>query len=248
MQKFLLVFIFLLIFKIEASTFHAILIGDTNDHELKKVVAKDILHMETHINRVFDRLDVDYLEQTIYTGNHVNKNILVDLKNLNVEPDDIIFLYYTGHGFYSDKQNAGTWPYLYLSNDRVGINEYKILEILMEHHPRLIICFADCCNNILNKKRMPEILAHTGIDLKKVQTNIHKLFLEDRGVIMISSAAPGFYAEGTDEKGSFFTNCYLHVFEKAVVSQENINWNEILSEVQKTLWKRQHPQYELLLN
>lgn len=251
---FQLFFAFALLFKfstIEAVTFHAILIGDTDDKELKKVVKKDIQHMEKHFDDVFDFLNVDLLDQTTYTGGHVNTKILSDLENMKIEPEDLIFLYFSGHGFHTTSKETPDWPYLYFTKDDSGVNELKILEILVKHNPKLIICMADCCNNIIKNWELPDLVGKREKARGKsdaAMKNLNRLFLEEKGVIIISSSSPGYYAEGTDEDGSFFTNYYIEAFKKAIHSQEPTSWNDILAQVQSKLCKSQQPQYELILH
>lgn len=240
---------------LEAATLHAILVGDTHDDELREVIKKDMKHMEDYLNAVFDSLNVDDYEQTSYTGRHVNTTFMNDLATWDIQPDDIVFFYFSGHGFYGENSEIGNWPTLYLSKQDIGINQFDIMQALRKHNPRLLICFADCCNNILDEDDETEIL-HPAIIQKVARQkefsnalNIQKLFWETKGVIMISSASPSYYAEGTDKKGSCFTNFYIKTFQKATQSNHhpNIDWDFILSKSQRALWKRQRPQYQLFL-
>jgi hypothetical protein len=242
---------------LEAATLHAILVGDTHDKELREVIKKDLKHMDEHLDTIFEFLDVDEYEQTTYTGRDTNSELLDDLAEWKVKPDDIIFFYFSGHGFYGENAEVGNWPTLYLSKEDVGINQWDIMQTLHNHHPRLLICFADCCNNILDEDDKPQILTQSNMPDKKIVRQkgnsnaahpIHKLFLETKGVIMIASASPKYYAEGTDDEGSSFTNCYLKDFKKAIRSnQKETNWEAILSQSQQALWKKQRPQYQLIL-
>lgn len=238
-------------FSLEASTFHTILIGDTRDKELRKVIQKDLKHMEKHLDEVFECLDVDWYQQVIYTGHDVNSDILQDLKNLNIQPDDIVFFYFSGHGFYTGNSEAECWPTLYFSQEDIGIDQSYIMQVILEQQPRLFICLADCCNNILEEEdEIPEIIAtRYKVKSKKLgkSLSLRKLFLEARGVILISSAAPEYYAEGTNEKGSCFTNHYIKAFNQALqLNSAHISWDCILSKTQQILWKTQRPQYQLM--
>ncbi len=237
---------------LKAATFHSILIGDTDDKELKKVVRKDLLHMEKHIQEVFSALDaVDHLAQNIYVGKRANASIMDELKNLKVETDDIIFLYFSGHGFNTKKNQIENWPFLYFNHGDVGINSYDVVEALIQHQPRLIICFVDCCNNILKPKEFPNFFGSVATQNKVAQKmnplNIRQLFQATTGVILISSASPGYYSEGTDEDGSDFTNAYIKFFKRLMAAPQTSTWEDLLSKTQHKLWKRQRPFYELII-
>ncbi len=247
-------FFILTISSIEAATLHAILVGDTHDKELHKVIKKDLKHMEAHLDKVFEFLDVDWYEQTTYSGRDANSRLMDDLAALKIQPDDVIFFYFSGHGFYGENSEIGNWPTLYLSKEDIGINQFDIMQLLHQHNSSLLICLADCCNNILEEDNKPPILS-PAIDQKVIRqkghaiaSNIRKLFLDTQGFIMISSASPKYYAEGTDEEGSSFTNCYIKTFQKAVNSNKpEVDWDLILSQSQKALWEEQRPQYQLFL-
>ncbi len=238
---------------LEAVTFHTILIGDTRDKELRKVIQKDLKHMEKHLDEVFEYLDVDWHQQLVYTGRDTNSTILQDLKNLHIQPDDIVFFYFSGHGFYTGKSKTECWPTLYFSQEDVGIDQSYIIQLILEQQPRLFICLADCCNNILEEDDdVPEIIAKRfKIEPKreKKSSGLQKLFLEAKGVVLIASAGPEYYAEGTNEKGSCFTNCYIKTFNQALQSHpEKVSWDSILSKTQHMLWEAQKPQYQLMFH
>jgi len=239
---------------LEATTFHSILIGDTVDKELKKVIRKDLAHMREHMQEVFNALEgVERFEQNVYVGKRVSVEILDDLRSLDIGTSDIVFLYFSGHGFNTKKNQIENWPFLYFNHGDIGINSYEVLELLAQHQPRLIICFVDCCNNILKPKEFPNFLDRQArqeefaFTYTSSHSNIRKLFQETEGIVLISSASPGFYSEGTDAKGSCFTNVYIRLFKELTESTEPTSWQEILDRAQEKLWKRQRPYYELLL-
>lgn len=76
-----------------------------------------------------------------------------EIENLNVKKNDIVVFYYSGHG-----ANSGNdvWPTL--TFDAYGRDSYWQTEILRKlrikctdgnlFKPKLLICIADCCNNV----------------------------------------------------------------------------------------------------
>ena len=70
---------------LQATTFHSILVGDSDDQELKKVVRKDLLHMQTHTQEIFHALQgVERLEQRVYRGEQVNPLLMQELAQLPI--------------------------------------------------------------------------------------------------------------------------------------------------------------------
>lgn len=259
MNKFFFCFFQLFIFsfilhnpiELESATFHAILIGDSDDQELKKVVVRDLTHMKEHLKEVYLSLDeVNSYSQNIYLGKQVNSTVLDQLASLKIKEEDIVFFYYSGHGFNTKRNKAEKWPYLYFNHGDIGINSRSIVEILLNYQPRLIICFFDCCNNVLKHKDIPMLFQLGHAQQKKLRikpANVRKLFQETKGLVLISSASPDFYSEGTDQNGSFFTNQYIEIFKKNMSSENPSSWDDLLSKTCTILWKRQRPFYELML-
>lgn len=254
LQLTILTICFWVVSCLQATTFHSILVGDSDDQELKKVVRKDLLHMQTHTQEIFHALQgVERLEQRVYRGEQVNPLLMQELAQLPIEPNDIVFFYFSGHGFNTKSHRQILWPFLYFNHGDIGIDTRQIVEQLLFYQPRLLVFFVDCCNNILKPRDFPNFLQREAQVAEQVELdmnaffNIRHLFQNFEGVIIISSASPGFYSEGTDEKGSCFTNCYLRFFKSFTNSSALTSWQQILGQVQKKLWKRQRPYYDLLI-
>ena len=254
LQITVLISFFWVVSCLQATTFHSILVGDSDDQELKKVVTKDLLHMQAHTQEIFNALQgVECFEQRVYKAEQVNPLLMQELAQLTIERDDIVFFYFSGHGFNTKKHRQTLWPFLYFNHGDIGIDSLQIMEQLLFYRPRLLVFLVDCCNNLLKPRDFPNFLqreAQVG-DQVELETsaffNICHLFQNFEGVIMISSASPGFYSEGTDKKGSCFTNCYLRFFKRFTSSSSPTSWQEILAQVQRKLWKRQRPHYDLLI-
>jgi hypothetical protein len=235
---------------LQSATLHIILVGDTKDEVLNQVIKKDLKHMDNFIEELFDEMDLDELDQITYTGKDTNSSFLYDLAQLKVAPDDVIFFYFSGHGFYAPKENENQWPFLYLSREDSGVSQLHVTQLLLNLNARLTICFADCCNNILSDEEVPDLLIKNmpfQTDGSHRQTHLTDLFCKARGCILISSASPGFYAEGTDEKGSCFTNRFIKIFNRSLEKEEGISWEFICLKAQQSLWNEQQPQFQIMV-
>ena len=65
--------------------------------------------------------------------------------------------------------------------------------------------------------------------------------------IIVASASPQFYAEGTDQGGSYFTNRFIRFFNIKSSFTNETTWEEILEASKQSLWKSQRPYYDVNL-
>ncbi len=154
------------------------------------------------------------------------------LQNLQCGPDDVIFLYYSGHGArsYNDKNR---YPQLQISKSEKDYPSlYNINEQIKSKGVRLSIVMADCCNSygeyISAKSAMPK--GSTNLD-KKYNDNAKILFCEFSGNIIISSSEPGQPSICDSINGSAFTNEYVSVLHAALKGQIEPSWSKVLSYV-----------------
>ena len=100
MQNFLFILFicFLAHFQLEAKNFHALLTGDTFS-DVKEAATCDIKHIRKELHDICNTLDmtlhVKELKGKALTKTHVRKWLASDA----ISADDIIFFYFTGHGF-----------------------------------------------------------------------------------------------------------------------------------------------------
>lgn len=243
---------FALFFPLEAASFHAILIGDTNDPQLHRLIALDIINIRDHLDLLVPYLELEAYKQTLLIGNNVDASIRKKLMNLDIQPDDIVFFYFSGHGYESNASDAEQWPRLLFTNDLTSMKQTAVVKILQKYRPRLIICLADCCNDI-NDYFFYDVLSaslanknrETALIIKP--ESVKQLFLLLRGVIMISSSSPGYRALGTNKEGSYFTRLYIKEVNHAVRTGNSAGWEIILKKVTTLLWEQQRPQFDLIV-
>ena len=243
--------------QIHASTFYGILVGDTQDSELKKMVRKDLALMSKHLEKISSAIsNVEEFKLLTYTRKDLNSTFLKKIEHLEIQPSDIVFFYYSGHGFYMSQQYnefcASNSLYLYFDKSDVGVPFNEILSIFMMKQPRLTICLIDCCNDPVKKDEIPLKLISRARSSKSSKFRPHpdairNLFEKNNGLILGFSAAPGYCAEGTDEEGSDFTRSYVHYFEKIASTPSEVCWENILAKTCSKHFKKQHPYYEILL-
>ncbi len=85
----------------ESTRLHVVLIGDTEDESIGESVSQDLkkLHGTLNFGIPECRLTVSLLSGK----NATRENVLAHLRQLDVQPDTSLFVYYSGHGVVDPK-------------------------------------------------------------------------------------------------------------------------------------------------
>lgn len=132
-----------------AAILHAILVADSNGAEFEML--SNIDYMKREIKRIAVLTDLE-LNALAFEGRQVRKeNILHHISALDIQPDDIVILYFNLHGSRThEKENQ--WPDLNflidigLYGDDGYLDFNHINDIVKNKQPRFILSLADSCN------------------------------------------------------------------------------------------------------
>ena len=190
---FLTLFLFGAAFNATSQTLHAILVSDVEDPKLGGISLSD----EDLIKQILETAKSGAgLKLRTYPHNRASftaSAIRETLENLPVLPQDVVFFYYTGLGFYPEagsqfpsfklKENvlqrlSGRNPPLSL--DEVG-------DILQQKGARLNVVMADCRDTTLSYSTYPSPIPDEDVS----QVFWKKLFRGSCGLVKIASAKKG---------------------------------------------------------
>lgn len=227
----------LLIFHLPAATLHGFLIADTLS-PTGKAAEGDFSRIKRRFEEIADHTG-DHVVHYLFTGEHVNTGaIMTELQALDADPQDMIIVYYLGHGYESTKKNS-PWPRLYLSASQGPLDLDSMIQIVTAKHPRLGLIVADCCNNVLEEK-LPSPL----LDRKyKIGKGFRVLFCETNGIIVASSTTPGESAY-CFKHGHYFTDAFWRSLY-AEVRRARPNWNDLLTRTCSKVEHLQNPRFEI---
>jgi Caspase domain len=254
---FLCLYTFALTSKVEAADMHVLLVGDTTDNTLGYAFQLDLNLMHDEVKKISQATGMK-LNLSLYSGKQVTtENILDHVDKLDVNPDDVVIIYFSVHGYRTiDKQNQ--WPNLYFGSQGQGLDFDLVNQIVKAKNPRLILTIADSCNNYLPAGYYVPTITKKDFNPEKesiIQKNYKKLFLESSGSIVISSSIPGQYSWAYTYKGGVYTLQFLKDLSLAVNNQEPAQWAKLLEDINMNVLvlttqqtnQSQQPQYELLL-
>ena len=238
-------------------TVHMIIFADTNDEKIGESCDIDYGKFMNFARDISESTGMG-LEKYYYKGNRFTKSNLENVAdNITCTENDIIYFYYTGHGYrYKDMDDLLRYmPYLAISNDEYdnkGVDLEWVNTQLYNKNPRLLITFADCCNSMINDYEDP----HLDIQSPKIRAAYKKLFVKANGNIIATGSQPGArtkdyegFSFGNSRVGGFFTYNFLKVI-KDITSETyegEVSWENLLRktkmETKKFSKNRQIPQY-----
>lgn len=221
-----------------AANLHAIIVCDTKDESIGESVKKDYHLLEHHLQMI-SSMTLLKLQKKVFVGKQAKPaNVLNAIKELNVGKNDVIFFYFSGHGFrFEEKEDE--LPYIHFGEEDLGCDFLTITQELVDKEPRLLISLSDCCNSEIPKWDAPPIVKN-----KFLKRQYIKLFLESDGVLVGTAATQKEYAH-CDRKGGFFTHAFFKSLEREMRECERPSWDTIISrsadQVKYITFYEQHP-------
>lgn len=190
-----------------AATLHVIeitdtdrMIGSTRDKILISNLVDEIGRIAnmTVNKQMFDKNDNSYLSA---------------IQRLNPSADDVVWIYYSGHG-----RNSGDgWPQFTNSGNKYKLTSIK--NLLESKNARLNLIMYDCCNHGATTSPIPSSrLLPTALDI---------LFRNAKGTIIASGAEAGKYGHGSPQIGGFFTVSFIQALNEVSPADGNDLWKVV---------------------
>lgn len=237
MKNLLLLISFIYGINCYSQTLHVITVGALDDKKLSSAVYSDFEIMKKNFNFISQNIGYKLSTQTIGNAGFNSKTILNSLDTLKVEPQDLIFFYYSGHGF-NEIQSNTRFPIFQLNDFKQNkLLVDNVADLLKAKNARLCITFGDMCNNFLpsgTKSMTRTIKIKGGFVSNDMNPVLHKLFLETQGYIKISSSEKSQYSNAYED-GSLYTKAFDKALEEAIDKNAEISWNTFLEDTQQRL-------------
>ena len=173
------------------------------------------------------------------------ENCKLVVENLQTKPEDIIVFYYVGHGA-RNINDPSQYPQMLLAqNDEKKCIPLEWVHNVLKSKPsRLVITIGVCCNvynEVLSAKHGVAFSPNSGRAYAEINevANIQKLFLENKGDIIISSSDKGQLSWGGEIKGigeiDYFTYFFIGNFGEEVMNSPEPSWDNLLANVQNAV-------------
>lgn len=231
--------------RIESAKLLFVICCDTLSDDIQLSVFNDLKNIRAEGQRISHYTGLP-LKEVILAGTDLNAAKFENMiKSLNVQSDDVLFFYFSGHGYRTALKGENPWPNLFFSPDWSGVDFLQVIEVLKQKSARLLISIADCCNNLLSEHHAPPVcpIKSKNKHEKKMSKGYKKLFLETEGLILITSSEVEEFSWCISE-GALYTLAFLENL-KIEVKSRSPSWNALLKRSSIKVREFQHPYYLL---
>jgi hypothetical protein len=221
---FLLIFISFSVYA--ESTFHLIVIYDSQDEKIWAVKDKDNLvkNCTKYANLSGLKLNKIVHEQHLVTKATIESTI----RRLNVGSDDVLWFAYSGHG---QNVNGSEFPKMGLGTSAT-MTQDELHKLLKAKGARLTMSTFDCCN-FTRKRIVDNDIASVG---DRNPLGYIRLFKKGKANIKATGIKKGYlsngYAIGTKEFGGLFTYSFIESIDLICNSAQDLNkisWKKVIS-------------------
>lgn len=229
MKNLLFLLSSLLIFNlVEAKTFHGIIMSDVEDPSIGNACVQNAEKMLKEFKEFAIHNNSKLFVHEFKGEQFSKKEILKHLKNLKPATDDVIFFYYSGHGFYEQ----GLGKILKLNDEKLALKEIE--DILDRKLADLKFIVTDCCSQkipfgisdiYVTNSREDLTVKEAGVSIR-IRSNNYRRLLSYQGLLKVESSQPGQYSYANDE-GGVFTNFFLSSIHQHV-EKGDATWRDIL--------------------
>lgn len=219
-----------------AAQIHIIMVGDTTAKDLKASIAVDLQTMERHISNIARYTG---MSQNFYRLSGIDarsSRVLDHIHRIQPAADDVVFFYFSGHGYRTPSKEGNPWPNIYFASDQTGIDLLEIATTLNATAARLVVVLADCCNSSLPNHLAPPVSKghkSQSSSTDRLGRNYRKLFVDTTGLVMIASSKAGQPSWSITKAGSLYTCAYFDAFGMFMKSADPsfLDWQYALDQV-----------------
>ncbi len=220
---------------LKSTEIHAIILVDTCDGTIGAQLENNLVMVSELFNNLSRTTEIPLHLYTFTGYDLAPENLFETIEQLSVEADDTVIFYFAGHGYRTylkDEQN-NQWPNLYMGPYSVAVDFFDVTQRLREKNPRFLLAITESCNSYLSYETAPPMVKELP-KLANIAKNFRKLFIETRGVIMMSSSIPGEYS-WIYPNGGAFTLEFTRNLNNALFYGAEVGWGKILNKTRRNI-------------
>ena len=209
----------------EGQTVHALLIIMDDDPSVGRNVKVDRKRIQHILDSVQNELswDVERTDLLSSEDRATRAEILEWIKNIRANPNDVVFIYYAGHGGMNRNKEtflATEGQYLYRKELVNALESVKL--------PRLTCLITDCCSSLVQSALDPTLQSSRS-GARPAGAVLKNLFLEHKGFLHLTSATEGQYAWSNVVNGGWFTLSLITAMETDPDGNRDkfLSWEEV---------------------
>jgi Caspase domain len=229
-----------------------LIIANTKDPEIGKGCRQDIKSIRQMFKKLSHHMKFLFFEFVVMGKDYSRGNVQLAIDSVTPGSNDIVVVYYTGHGFSFKKDKEKRYPQVDLrppfSPNKISVinenthNLMDLFELIKTKGARLNIVIGDCCNNTIQFKRSFKGGDDKIRTAKRPRMIINKkmcetLFCDYTASILVAAADKGQFAVSDDKLGSIFTFNFTNnlkiLMKKSADESNGLPWNKLLEETKR---------------
>ena len=224
-RAILLILMFIAMFGIissaDAQKVHALLVIMDDDLDLRQIVDVNRLRVKKMLQLLDVTPEIWQADDRQIQPHHISEWV----RNRQVDAEDTILVYYSGHGHIDRKERH--YLDLDMQNAASSLLRSDLTEELSEKRCRLKMLITDTCSNRVQTS--PLIAQSAGVVVSRKRRYTQDLFLKHSGFLDITAASPGQYAWGNNESGGYFTAALIESFTPDSDTNKDgfLSWEEV---------------------
>jgi len=234
----------------KAQTIHTILYANTIDEGIGESVKVDVERVINEVGKIAQFIGYNTSWNIAATAETCSKqNLFSTINSLNVSSDDVVFFYYSGHGWRRG-EDTDPFPRMCLTEPDEA-NHPQVAEVrnaLKGKNARLTIVVTDCCNKDLYERSFSRSYGKGATYSKGSDyANYKKLFVETKGEVVITSSKSGQVSGCNNDVGGYLTYIFFLDLNEALQNASTSNWSTVLENTKKDVanYTSQEPYYQL---
>ncbi len=219
-------------------TLHFVSVINSNVSDIGASCERDYDNFLGELKGIAQALGIQFKNHSVMGDYYSREAVAETLSELRPGGNDIVFFYYSGHGFRFDDQQS-QYPAIALTSssyDDITRNYLLMSDIYDEicsKNARLNIVLSDCCNTPIGVEQ--PAMRETGTLYGRANNNfsvnrLGQLFLQERGNLLSTAASPG-ETSICDMTGGFFTIAFIRSLRKEInaTNAQDVSWNNIIN-------------------
>ena len=219
---------------VDAETVHALLVIMDDDPKIGDNVEIDRKRVKQLLGTLQDGICEVKITPLLSSQDTATRDkILQWVQNINIATDDVLFIYYAGHG----GMNRNRETFLATEGKWLFRSELvSAIERVKSH--RLTILITDCCSSLVQTDIEPTLQSSRSMT-RLTERVLRNLFLEHKGFLHVTGATEGQYGWSNAATGGSFTRNFIEALDSNPDENQDsfLTWKEVFEKARENTEK-----------
>ena len=218
----------------DAQTVHALLVIMDDDPTIGNNVEVDrkrVKQLLASVQSGICEVNITHLLSSEDTA--TRDKVLQWVQNVSIATDDVLFIYYAGHGGMNRNQQT------FLATEGKWLFRSELVDAIerVKSH-RLTILITDCCSSLVQTDIEPTLQSSRSMT-RLTERVLRNLFLEHKGFLHVTGATEGQYGWSNTRTGGWFTRSFIAALDSNPDENQDsfLTWKEVFEKARENTEK-----------